>query len=252
MKKINVIILLGIMAINLTSCGHPIGKKANDKKILDGIISEIFERPFEIDSLDYYDDAPSRKAFCNGEYGLSTWGDVEFSYNLGNMLDYDIFGSLIPNFNSLTVEKQTFETSVTASCSRFDYFETFTANFIIPSYRRYAGDMFFKEFRGVVEWSFGNETDNKENFFMHRTNVSSGHFYTYYEHSFSFEEKKYTYKIVKYEKSLGDPYNVESIYHYYYFGSDERYEGEDYTKVEKGVNILKNIFNKYNDYELIG
>lgn len=244
MKKI-IIVILTLILLPLSGCG----KTKRDKEILDREISSLFSETFKCTSVDYFDKALRSKFFERGYQGLSTYGQVYFKYDLGNVLIYDHFDCVSPKVDYLKCETQVFETKVYATSEAFDYSGTFTTTFLLPTYKRFVGDLFYEQIKNGV-WKY-HVRSNREDFEVEYTHVSSGHFYTLYEYSFSFSEKKLTYLIEKYEKNTGNPYNIKDEYHYYYFGENERYEGDDYYVISEKVNILKNIFIKFNDTDFI-
>lgn len=243
-----------------TSCSSQNG----DALLIDKYHIKKYSQPIICDSLDYY--GVENVGYDTKDIpGLSKPHGIHYYYNF-------------PSNNGVSKRRNMFEISIdNLKVGEIDipFYVTIEEERVInktydvflrfKSYRNYFADIYAKEYNARYDLKTNRDGVSE----LSLTVITSGHFYTYHSETFNFNDFTYSFKIVKYEKQLGDPYNVTSYLATYYFGTEKaRIEGlkigtyylnngsfssqydEDnsmYARCKK----VNDIFKKYNDYAFI-
>lgn len=264
MKKILTILMVAVL---LTGCSS----SSNDRKLLDQYYTMQFALPCKMDDFSLVE-YTSKSVGSSNIPGLKNSYVVDFSYSFPSVIKTSMSsgwgGELIKltvSTSALRVDPVDIPISVTASAVNCGFEKTYTKILRYGSYTKYFAEVFAKE-ANILYSSATNKNGVSQLF---KQSVSSGHFYTNFCDIFDFNNQTYTYKIIKYEKGTGSPYNQTEYITTYYFGdTDPRIEGlttgtyyvssGTYSSSNGNDNLvysrcvkLNNLFKKYSDNRYI-
>lgn len=253
-KKFLLVVMIVFTVFSLTSCFHE-----KDREIVDREVSALFILPFTSSSYGNFYGLPSNHYVYKD--ATSSPIVVSIKYNVSNQVSYD-GKSFSLNYETLKVEQQFVHGTAYATADSINYSNTFNITFVLPSYRIYLDKIFHKKFKQTtsVKWILGNNgmigdssepnIDKYDVDLISFQTVSNGHNYTDKNYMFSTELKTLRYCEANYHKDLYGTHDSTLDVHYYNFATNT-YTGSNYSKIEKQVELLLEIFNYYNDYEML-